>query len=540
MPPSSTDETPLPDDVAALQAMIRELLATNRAQRQDLANLQTRVDLLLRRLYGPRAERLDPNQPLLFAAQPPPTSVTDTEPAPAQGTPRQRKGHGRQKLPTHLSRQRIVHELTEAERLCPCCQRPRQAVSSQTSEQLDYQPASLFIVEHVRLTYVCTSCQAGVSTPAVAVPQGGNVPNTSTFITAAKPAQPIERGMAGAGLLAYVILSKYGDHLPLHRLEGIFGRHGVQLSRQTLCDWMAACAKLLAPLTGRMAERIRAGRVIHVDDTPVPVLERGRGSTRQGSLWVYVGDEGAPYRVYDFTLGRLQSGPATFLDGFRGYLQADAYNGYDALYKGGQIIEVACWAHARRKFYEARDSDSERAHRMLGWIRQLYAIEKQATEQAQQLHLDQQATWTLRQGLRQEQSVSLLTAMRQWLDVEKGHVLPKSPIGEAISYVLANWEAFTTYTHEGWLQIDNNAAERSLRPLAVGRSNYLFVGSQEGGRTAAVLYSLTQSCRRLGLDTFVYLRELLTSWPEVAEADIDRWLPDVWAQRQREQATGPP
>jgi transposase len=538
MPPTTpAAETPLPQDVAVLQAMIRELLQTNREQGQRLDSLQARLDQLLRRLYGPRAERVDPQQLVLFAAPAPaPTPPAEAAPAPAESAaPRKRKGHGRQQLPKHLPRHQVVHELPEAERLCPCCARPRTAVSAQTSEQLDYQPASLFIVEHVRRTYVCTACQARQEDPAE-----GNVAAGSTFVTAPKPAQPIERGLAGPGLLAHVIVSKYEDHLPLHRLEGIFGRHGVQLSRKTLCDWMAACAKTLAPLTKRMAQRIRAGRVIHVDDTPVPFLERGHGSARQGSLWVYYGDNSAPYTVYDFTLGRLQSGPIAFLAGFRGYLQADAYNGYDALYKGGAIVEVACWAHARRKFYEARESDSERAHRVLAWIRQLYAVEAKAAKQVQERGLDLSAEWELRKGLRQTESLPVLTAMRQWLKDQRDQVLPKSPLGEAIGYVLNNWEAFTTYTREGFLQIDNNAAERSLRPLAVGRANFLFVGSEAGGKTAAVLYSLTQTCRRLGLDTFQYLRDLLTNWPEVTEADIDDWLPDRWAERQRAQATGPP
>lgn len=539
MPPTSTrDDLPLPDDVAQLQAMIRELLQTTREQGTRLDGLQTRIDQLLRRLYGPRAERLDPNQPLLFAAEPMP--ATPAEPQPAESPRRPRRGHGRQKLPGHLPRQRVVHELPEVERLCPCCQQPRQPISSQTSEQLDYQPASLFIVEHVRLTYVCTACQGG-TTPEVAVlPEAADTPSGSTFATAPKPAQPIERGLAGPGLLAHVIVSKYSDHLPLHRLEGIFARHGVHLSRQTLCDWMAGCARLVRPLYVRLSERIKAGRVLHTDDTPAPVLEPGRGSTRAGALWVYYGDGSAPYTVYDFTLGRAQTGPLAFLEGFRGYLQADAYSGYDALYQAGEVIEVACWAHARRKFYEARDSDSERAHRVLGWIRQLYAVEKEANAAAEKRELDPEGRWELLRQWRQERSVPLLTAMRQWLLAERERVLPKSPLGEAIGYALNHWEAFVRYTSAGFLQIDNNAAERSLRAIAVGRGNWTFAGSEAGGHTAAVLYSLTQTCRRLGLDPFQYLRDLLTALPEVNGPEIDGWLPDVWAARQRARATGPP
>lgn len=527
MPQRNTDDIPLPDDPAALKALVRELLQSHREQRQQLDGLQARLDLLLRRLYGPRAERIDPNQQLLFmdvAAAP--TPVAQPDPTSTPEPARKRRGHGRQRLPDHLPRERVVHELPEAERLCPCCQRPRQAISTETSEQLDYRPASLFILEHVRQTYVCTTCQ-GTDTSA-----------PSTFVTAPKPADPIARGLPGPGLLAHVIVCKYSDHLPLHRLEGIFARQGVRLSRTTLCDWMAECATLLRPLTQRMAALICQGRVIHVDDTPVPVRQPGRNTTASGSLWDYLGDHSAPYVVYDFTLGRVQSGPVKFLRDFTGYLQADAYSGYDVLYQDGRILEVACWAHARRKFYEARQSDSERSHRVLGWIRQLYDVERQIREESQEQGLDRAGQWTLGRQRRQERSLPLLSGMRPWLEEQRANVLPKSPLGEAIGYALNHWEALVRYTSEGFLSIDNNAAEQSLRAIAVGRGNWLFCGSVAGGHTAAVLYSLTQSCRRLGLDPWAYLREVLTKVPR-DPGDLDRWLPDRWAARGRVESTDP-
>ncbi len=538
MTPTDTrnDEPALPDDVAGLKAMLHEVLQTNREQRQQLDHLQARLDQLLRRLYGPRAERIDPAQSLLFGIpQPEPAAASPLESEPTASS-RKRRGHGRQKLPDHLRRQRVVHELSEAERLCPCCRQPRQVISSQTSEQLDYQPASLFIVEHVRLTYVCNSCQNPMEDRSDLAPE----PVGSTFATAPKPAQPIERGLPGPGLLAHVVVSKYGDHLPLNRLEEIFGRQGVHLSRQTLCDWMADCAELLRPLTTLMKQRILAGRVISTDDTGVPVLQPGKGSTASGALWVYAGDESAPYVVYDFTMGRAGSGPQQFLEGFTGYLQADAFTGYDSLFGPGGMREVACWAHARRKFYDARSSDSERAHRMLGWIRQLYAVEKQAGEQTAKEHLGLEASWVVRKRLRQEQSLPLLTAMSQWLEEEKNKVLPKSPMGEALGYARNHWAAFVRYTSEGFLGIDNNLAERSLRAIAVGRKNWLFAGSEKGGQTAAVLYSVTQSCRRLGLNSFVYLRELLTALPGLASPELSMWLPDQWATRCQAESRPPP
>jgi len=529
---TSTSELALPDDAFELKAMLHEVLQTNREQSRQLEQLQARLDLLLRRLYGRQAERVDPAQMLLFADAPPQPAETKPEPEPEQPA-RKRRGHGRQKLPDHLPRRRVVHELPEAERPCPCCQKPRQAISSQTSEQLDYQPASLFIVEHVRLTYVCTACQKTTAPDAPVGPIG------STFATAPKPAQPIERGMAGPGLLAHVVVSKYSDHLPLNRQQEIFGRHGVHLSRKTLCDWMADCADLLHPLTRLMAERILAGRVIHTDDTSLPV-QVGEGKTRDGALWVYAGDESARYVVYDFTMGRVHSGPQHFLAGFTGFLQADAFTGYDRLFGLGGMTEVACWAHARRKFYDARASDGERSHRMLGWIRQLYAVEREAGEETEKAKLDLEASWVLRKGLRQEKSLPLLTTIGEWLAQQQGKVLPKSPMGEAIGYARNHWAAFLNYTREGFLAIDNNLAERSLRAIAVGRKNWLFAGSERGGRTASVLYGMTQSCRRLGLNTFAYLRDLLTALPGLAGGELSEWLPDRWSARGRAELDAPP
>jgi hypothetical protein len=244
----------------------------------------------------------------------------------------------------------------------------------------------------------------------------------NTFVTAPKPPQPIERGLAGPGLLAYLIVSKYEDHLPLNRQEQIFARYGLDLSRSTMCDWLASCATLLEPLWREMKRQILLSQVLQGDDTPVPFLEEGRTATRKGYLWVYLGDWAHPYTLYEFTPGRTQEGPSTFLTGYRGYFQADAYSGYEALYTSGEILEVACWAHARRKFDEARASDPERAHRALGMIRQLYAVEKEAQTRARQLELSEAALWELRRQLRQEKALPIVTALCQWLKEERSKV----------------------------------------------------------------------------------------------------------------------
>jgi hypothetical protein len=340
--------------------------------------------------------------------------------------------------------------------------------------------------------------------------------------------------------LAHIIVSKYGDHLPLYRLEHIFDRWGVRLTRQTQCDWLRASAALLQPLYQLLRERVLQGWVVGNDDTPVGVQEAGRGHTRTGRVWVAVGDLFAPYLVYDYTPNREQTGPLNFFRGYVGYLQADAYAGYDALYASGRVVEVGCWAHVRRKFYEAQATDPERACYVLGVIRQLYAVERQAEEAIAQRCLGREEGWWLRLRLRHEQAVPLLTRLCQWLHEQRDKVLPKSPIGEAIGYACNHWAALMRYTTQGYLAIDNNAAERALRAIAVGRKNYLFFGSDVGGETAAGLYSFVQTCKRLQIEPWRYLRDVLERLPGAPPERLEELLPDQWAARERAALSGPP
>ncbi len=492
----------LPDDVTLLKQMVRDQAETIRQSQQRIEKLEHYLELILRRQYGPRRERIDPNQLQLFEDTPtaeesedvPEEDAEDEEPA-----ERQRRHGGRRKLPAELPRQRIEYELSDDQLPCPHCAGPRQKIGEDISEQLEFIPSALHVIQHVRFKYACRTCQEQVA-------------------VAGKPAQPIEKGLPGPGLLAHTITSKYSDHLPLYRLEDIFARHGVELSRSTMCGWMARCAELLRPLYDLMVARVLQSKVIHTDDTPVSVLDPELPKTRTGRFWVYAGDNRHPYSVYDFTASRRRDGPELFLKGFRGYLQADAFAGYDRLCAGPAVDEVACWAHARRKFYESRTTSPEIAHQMLVTIRQLYAVERRAKE------------WTAheRQGLRQTESLPLLESLGAWLAEQSQRVLPKSPIGKAISYARSNWQALCRYTEDGDLAIDNNLSERTLRAQAIGRKNWLFVGSDNGGRTAAVLFSMTASCKRHDVDPFAWLRDVLRRLPTQPADRLDELLPDVW------------
>ena len=272
-----------------------------------------------------------------------------------------------------------------------------------------------------------------------------------------------------------------------------------------------------------MVHAVLASAVVHTDDTPLPVQDRARDQTRLGRLWVYLGDDEHPYNVFAYTPSRARDGPQQFLKRYRGYLQADAFGGYDGIYATGNVVEVACWAHARRKFYEARTSDAERSHAALAWIGRLYEIEKRAKD----------LSVTARRALRQMESVPILTALCQWLREQVAAVLPKSPFGQAVTYALNNWTALVRYTEAGILAIDNNAAEREMKRIAIGRKNWLFAGSDRGGATAAVLFSITSSCQRHGLDPFAYLRDVLARLPDQSPERLGELLPDRWAAVQK-------
>jgi hypothetical protein len=281
---------------------------------------------------------------------------------------------------------------------------------------------------------------------------------------------------------------------------------------------MACCAELLTPLFDEMVKRVLLSGVIHTDDTPVPVWDPTLPQTRTGRFWVYIGDIRNPYVVYDYTPRRTRDGPERFLKGFRGYLQADAFSGYDRLCAGPDVIEVACWAHVRRKFFESRTSAPMLAHAALARIRQLYAVE----------HAAEELSAEGRRALRQKDAVPLLTSFGEWLTEQGRHVLPKSPIGQAIAYAQSNWAALCRYPEQGELSIDNNLAERMLRAQAIGRRNWTFLGSDRGGRTAAVLYSLIATCKHHDIDPFAYLQDVLRRLPAHPAGELAEFLPDVW------------
>jgi transposase len=520
----------LPDDPVLLKRLIiqrdsiiaqRDTLLKDReqviAQRdesiqllsQDNQLLRHRLAALLRSSYGPRAERFDPRQLLLFGLLVPriESAGIESPAAPSTRNSVHRHKHGRQKLPGHLPRLPIEHDLSESEKACPCCGEMRQHIGQEKSEQLEHVPCNFVVLEHIRHKYACAHCNSGRCQKC-----DGN----AHVDLADKPQQPIEKGLAGPGLLAYVVTSKLADHLPLYRLEQIFARQQVRIHRSTLSGWMAAAARILAPLHRLMCDRVRQSDVIHTDDTVVPVQQPGH--CRQGRLWTYVGDARHPYIVYDFTPTRSAQGPLAWLGTWKGFLQADAYAGYDKLYARGDVIEVACWAHTRRKFFDAQESDAARSLWMLEMIRRLYAVEELARDKPPPEKL----------RLRQTQSTPILEQIRLWLFAQQAQVLPRSPIAQAMGYALNQWPALIVYTTDGRLSIDNNVAERAERRAAIGRKNWLFAGHDESAMGQAVLWSLIASAQRHGLDVQLYLRSVLAHLPSLAPDELQNYLPDAW------------
>ena len=524
------DADHLPEIVKQLLAREAQLVAALNAstqtveqQRELLDKLTHELALMKRWVFGSRRERFgadDPRQKSLFEVSEQP--VDDLDAADDESSEDdsgadecsdlrkkgKRPGHGRHPLPQFLPRQRVEHIVSGAELDCPDCGQERVKISEVVSERLEYNPASLFVVEHVQITYACKPCQEHV-------------------ITADKPPQPIEKGIPGPGLLAHIIADKYARHMPLYREEEDLARYGVLIRRSTLAGWMAGAAECLLPLYELMKRWVLASDVLATDDTPVKVLDPDLDHTRTGRFWAYYGDDRHPDVIYDYTRNHKRDGPKTFLKDYAGVLQADAFSGYDAIYYGsnGKIVEAACSAHARRKFYEARETSPEAAHQALAFFGRLYAIEHDAEAFSPEA----------RRALRQEKSDPILNDLHEWLNETLPKLRPKSPIAGAIKYCLKNWDALCRFTTDGNIPIDNNRTERTLRAQAIGRCNWMFLGSDNGGLTAAVLYSFVASAKRHHLDSEAYLADVLCRLPAIRNPLALRdLLPERWAKSHPE------
>jgi len=488
------DPASLPNDVEELKRLVLEQQAKLVAHTIEIEQLKLLIAKLRRLQFGRSSEklsreieqlelRLEELQTAQAQAAPP----FEAAPQPSGEKP------ARRPLPEHLPREQVVHQSACA---CPDCGGELRRLGEDVSEILEYVPEHFKVVRHVRPKLSCARCQR--------------------IVQAAAPSRPIARGLAGPGLLAHILVSKYADHLPLYRQAQIYARQGVELDRSTLADWVGQSSRLLRPLVEVLGQYVLGAQKLHADDTPVPVLEPGRGKTRTGRLWTYVRDDrpsgstDPPAVLFRYSPDRKGEHPRAHLKSFAGVLQADAYAGFDELYVDGRILEAGCWAHVRRKFYDIHvNQPSPLAAEALRRIGELYAIEKDIRGRLPEE----------RARVRGARAGPLLDALKAWLEEQLARVSKKSELAVAIRYALSRWVALTRYRDDGRIEIDNNAAERALRAVALGRKNYLFAGSDAGGEHAAALYSLIGTAKLNDIDPEAYLRQVLE---RIADHPINR------------------
>jgi len=499
--------------IAQKDFQFEELIRKNESLQRQLTALQHQVEQLLKRLYGHKSEKLvNPGQLmldsiLLESLQQNAPPLPEDEPETQVKTVKVRKAsrhHGRVPIPEHLERVEILLDIPEEQKVCPVTGKPLKVISVDISEKLEYRPGKLIVNVYKR--------------PQYAAPETSD--SFAGVIAASLPDHPIARCKADVGLIAHLIVSKFADHLPLYRQDGIFAREGVSIPRATQASWLMQVYESIDPLEAVLRRAVLESDVLFTDDTPVPLQVKGNGKVKKARLWVYVrGGTGPPLVVYDFSRDRSKGRPLEFLNNYKGYIHADAYSGYDELFRKEGIIEVACWAHARRKFDEAAASRPREATDILARIARLYhTVETPAADM----------TPDERFCLRQERAKPIITEIFERLTEMRKQTIPSEPLRKAVDYALNQQEALCRYLEDGRLRPDNNRAENAIRPIAVGRKNWLFVGSERGGRAAALFMSLIQSCKNCDINPWEYLDDMLRRIMGHPVTRLRELLPDQW------------
>jgi len=495
------------------QLQIEALSKKLHSAQKNISMLQHQLEQLLRRVYGRRSERLDPNQ-LMFdhlvldaieqpASTPVPVDLpVPQEPKAKQNHTQKRQHPGRIPIPEHLERVEIVLDIPEEKKVCQDTGKPLNMIGWEVSEKLEYRPGKLIVNVYKRPKYASPD-----STSELGV------------ITAPMPDHPIEKCKADVGLLSYIIVSKFADHLPLYRQDGIFEREGVDIPRATQTSWVIQTYDAIRPLGDELKRAVLKSDVIFTDDSIIPLQIKGNGKLKKARLWAYVrGGTDPPLTVYDFSHDRSKQRPLDFLEGYKGYVHADAYSGYDELFRKEDIIEVGCWVHARRKFDEATSSRPQEATEIMARIAKLYRVEAECAEMSP----------AERCKHREQHSRPILDGIFDRLDELKSASLPSEPLRKAIDYALNQKEALYRYLEDGRLKPDNNLAENAIRPLALGRKNWLFAASDRGARATALYLGLIQSCKAFSVNPWEYFNDMLRRIMSHPATRLRELLPDQW------------
>jgi transposase len=498
------DLTNLPTDPALLQHLVCDMAAVVEHRDSEIERLKSVIKQLQRVQFGRRSERLDPDQLALGLDDLDGDFAREQESCP-RGKKQQTERRSRRKpLPDHLPREEVRLDVSEV--TCACCGGELHVIGESVSEMLDWVPAQLRVIRTTRPKYACRTC--------------------NTVVQAQAPERPIAGGLATPALLAQVLVSKYCDHTPLYRQSQIFARHGVDLPRSTLAGWVGGACWWLDALHDRLAKNVFASNHLFADDTPIPVLDPGRGHTKTGRLWVYAreqrpwGGPEPPAAVYLFAPDRKAERPASHLEHFKGVLHVDGYAGFEQLAGKGNIVLAACWSHTRRKFYDvAQATNAPIAIEALRRIAELYAIEAQVHGQSPAHRL----------AARRNRSKSLADSLYMWLNAQLPQLSGRGTLAEAIRYALSRWERLTRFLHDGRVELDTNPVERAIRPVALGRKNHLFAGSDGGGHRWAVLCSLIETCKLNGVEPYAYLRDVLARMVDGHPINrLDDLLPWAW------------
>lgn len=494
----------LPSDPELLQRLVRDMASVVESRDGEIERLQSIIKKLQRAQFGRRSERLDPDQLALALEDLDADIGRVRESRSGVGKPPPERPSRRKPLPEHLPREDVVLDVDGA--ACACCGGALHAIGESVSEMLDWIPAQLRVIRTIRPKYACRVCETVAQAPA--------------------PERLIAGGLATPALLAQVLVSKYCDHTPLYRQSQIFARHGVDLARSTLAGWVGGACWWLEALRERLAKNVFASDHLFADDTPVPVLDPGRGRTKTGRLWVYAreqrpwGGPEPPAAVYLFAPDRRAERPLAHLQNFKGVLHVDGYAGFEQLTAKGDIVLAACWAHTRRKFYDVQQATgSPIAEEALRRIGELYAIEAQVRGQSPAHRL----------AARRSQSKPVVADLRLWLEAQLPRIPGRSTLAEAIRYALARWDGLTSFLADGRIELDTNPVERAIRPVSLGRKNHLFAGSDGGGDRWAILCSLIETCKLNGVEPYAYLADVLQRMRDGHSVNrLDELLPWNW------------